>query len=104
MIRQKMTRPSRSDDFMRRVCITGTRRAASALSDVVLCGHDLTVLQKTAHHRLEIMIGLGRAGTLVQVIGPGRDDEALDIPRRIAEVTVEAPDGRAVAPPRRAQQ
>jgi hypothetical protein len=66
----------------------------------VLHRHRHARLEERAHTRFEFLVGQGRAGALVQVVGPRRDDEALDIARRLGEVAVEAPERRAVAAPR----
>src|SRR3954469_17530064 len=52
---------------------------------------------------LERLGGERAPGALVQVAGPARDDEALDEARRVAEVAIDAPEGRAVATARPAQ-
>ena len=56
---------------------------------------------------LSDIIGLSPAllaGALVQVVGPTGDDEALHVARRVAQVAIDAPEGRAVAAARAAQQ
>ena len=75
----------------------------SPLGDEMLHAHRLAWQQIAAHALLQVLVGQRGARALVQVVGAGRDDEALDIARRVGQVAVSAREGGAVALARRAQ-
>lgn len=75
----------------RRRAALGHPPETSPLSDVVLSRHRLAVAQEHPYTSFHFLVGQRGPGALVQVFGPGGDDEAFDIPRRIAKVAVDAP-------------
>ena len=58
--------------------------------------HPLAGQQHAAQLRLDVLVGHGLAGALVQVVGPAGDDEAFDVAAGVVQVAVDAPEGGAI--------
>jgi hypothetical protein len=86
-------RPLPSNGYNLRFCASAIQ---SAFGDVVLHRDRLGGLHERPPGP-QIPVGVGGARKLVQVVGPRRDDETLDVARRLGQIAVEAPVGPGVA-------